>query len=840
MALCAARAQELGGGLVVARDGAVRGELRAPDRRAALRRAARGGRRGARAPAGPAARAGRRDRRAVHDALVPRAVGDPVAEDHRPRAGRRRRVRSSSRWSSTAGSSTTARRSWSASARSTSTRRGWPSAPGGRTASTASTSSTRRCGTRCTPRPRRRQARADPRASRPRREGRRAHRALARPSRPGSASTGSRPPSTSASWPPTPPTARSSGSRSWSACASTRKDSILANADAPAGQHARAGDRDRARRDRQDRAAAAGGRAVSLSTHVLDTVRGRPAAGVAIELRRDGERRRRRSTTDDDGRAPFGDVGGRRVRAGLRRRRLLRRGAVPGPRPDPLPDRRRRRALPRAAARLPLGVQHVPRQLLSRSTFALSGNEVGAQVARAAIYPAREALGESRRCRRPSPLPPGPAMRHRVHWSADRRRSAAPDHAAPEPDEPDAEPAHPTPAATARTVAAGVAPSPRSRCGRRGGVVVVSPRCGCSCSGDARLTFDGAVRAAARAASRWAPAPRPWPLTRAGSRRARRPLVLAVVVTVAWPLSGYPAPGRAGRVVAVGLALGARPPRRAGGAPRAAARSRSRVLAGLATALVRRRRSRSPTTHRTDRPRPARRRPRARPARPRRRSPTPRGADRAGRRRRPEPRRRRAEPRRRDHAGRRPRATAPTAGDRRRRRRRTDRAPEPRRRRRARRRPTTPTPRAATTPATRHRRRRDRERRRAAPRPRPRGRRRVPTRPPRPKRFVRAYYRASTRSASTTRGPRSRPPCRTQLRRLRRLEGRLRQDALAARPGDVRPVDGDDGHARARRARPRIAPRAPLQRHVETAPRGGAVDRRRAHRDAVDAIRRCR
>ena len=48
MALCAARAQELGGGLVVARDGAVRGELAAADRGAAVRRAARGGRGGAR------------------------------------------------------------------------------------------------------------------------------------------------------------------------------------------------------------------------------------------------------------------------------------------------------------------------------------------------------------------------------------------------------------------------------------------------------------------------------------------------------------------------------------------------------------------------------------------------------------------------------------------------------------------------------------------------------------------------------------------------------------------------------------------------------------------------
>ena len=80
------------------------------------------------------------------------------------------------------------------------------------------------------------------------------------------------------------------------------KDSILANADDRLGQHARAGDRDRARRDRQDRPPAVGGRAMSLSTHVLDTVRGRPAAGVAIELRRDGEPIAT-VVTDDDGRA---------------------------------------------------------------------------------------------------------------------------------------------------------------------------------------------------------------------------------------------------------------------------------------------------------------------------------------------------------------------------------------------------------------------------------------------------------------------------------------------------------------------------------------------------------
>ena len=46
---------------------------------------------------------------------------------------------------------------------------------------------------------------------------------------------------------------------------------------------------------------------MSLSTHVLDTARGRPAAGVAIELRRDGERVAS-VTTDDDGRIRFGEL----------------------------------------------------------------------------------------------------------------------------------------------------------------------------------------------------------------------------------------------------------------------------------------------------------------------------------------------------------------------------------------------------------------------------------------------------------------------------------------------------------------------------------------------------
>jgi 5-hydroxyisourate hydrolase len=46
---------------------------------------------------------------------------------------------------------------------------------------------------------------------------------------------------------------------------------------------------------------------VSLSTHVLDTVHGRPAAGVAVTLSRDGSVVAS-VVTDADGRAAFGDV----------------------------------------------------------------------------------------------------------------------------------------------------------------------------------------------------------------------------------------------------------------------------------------------------------------------------------------------------------------------------------------------------------------------------------------------------------------------------------------------------------------------------------------------------
>ncbi len=72
---------------------------RRPRRAAAARRGpalGSAGRRGRRAPrdaGAPALRAGRRDRLAVHVAELPGALGDPVAQDHRPRARRRRPLR---------------------------------------------------------------------------------------------------------------------------------------------------------------------------------------------------------------------------------------------------------------------------------------------------------------------------------------------------------------------------------------------------------------------------------------------------------------------------------------------------------------------------------------------------------------------------------------------------------------------------------------------------------------------------------------------------------------------------------------------------------------------------
>ena len=71
------------------------------------------------------------------------------------------------------------------------------------------------------------------------------------------------------------------------------------------GPRARGGGRDRPGRDRQDRAPAPRGARAMITTHVLDTARGRPAAGVPIVLERatgDGWQELGRGATDADGR----------------------------------------------------------------------------------------------------------------------------------------------------------------------------------------------------------------------------------------------------------------------------------------------------------------------------------------------------------------------------------------------------------------------------------------------------------------------------------------------------------------------------------------------------------
>ena len=139
------------------------------------------------------------------------------------------------------------------------------------------------------------------------------------------------------------PTASASASRSSSACASTRKASILAWGEERLGHEPEEEIADRPGRDRQDRAPAPRGARRVITTHVLDTARGRPAAGVPVVLehatrrrlagagpRRHRRRRARCATSSPT--APT--LAARPLPADLRHRRLL-------PRP------RRGRLLPR-------------------------------------------------------------------------------------------------------------------------------------------------------------------------------------------------------------------------------------------------------------------------------------------------------------------------------------------------------------------------------------------------------------------------------------------------------------------------------------------------------------
>ena len=147
--------------------------------------------------------------------------------------------------------------------------------------------------------------------------------------------------------------------------------------------------RDRAGRDRRqpaaDRVAAPGGARLmaTLSTHVLDTAVGRPAAGIAVRLEsRDGDVLDQ-GVTDADGRV--GSLGGElalgayvlRFDTGCLRQRLLPRGRR-------RVHRRRRPAPPRAAAAQPVRLLDLPWQLTSviRARRAIvAGAEVAASVA---------------------------------------------------------------------------------------------------------------------------------------------------------------------------------------------------------------------------------------------------------------------------------------------------------------------------------------------------------------------------------------------------------------------------------------------------------------------------
>ncbi len=109
-----------------------------------------------------------------------------------------------------------------------------------------------------------------------------------------------------------------------------------------------------------------------LTTHVLDTARGCPAAGLRLELWR-GDDCLADVTTNADGRTDAPLLTGAAFAPGAYRL-VFHVGdyfrGLPGVAEPPFLDavpiasaRRRRRALPRAAARLAVGVHHLPGQL---------------------------------------------------------------------------------------------------------------------------------------------------------------------------------------------------------------------------------------------------------------------------------------------------------------------------------------------------------------------------------------------------------------------------------------------------------------------------------------------
>ena len=115
----------------------------------------------------------------------------------------------------------------------------------------------------------------------------------------------------------------------------------------------------------------------AITTHVLDTARGRPAAGIPIELARlAGDEREvlRRTTTNADGRTDEPLLSGEELTRGVYELGFdvgeyfagqPEAGSADPPFLDRVPIRHRRPAgpLPRTATGLPLVLRHLPREL---------------------------------------------------------------------------------------------------------------------------------------------------------------------------------------------------------------------------------------------------------------------------------------------------------------------------------------------------------------------------------------------------------------------------------------------------------------------------------------------
>ena len=126
-----------------------------------------------------------------------------------------------------------------------------------------------------------------------------------------------------------------------------------------------------------------------LTTHVLDTAHGKPAAGLAISLRRAGKHGAplASAVTNADGRCDQPLLEGEAMEAGSyelvfeagayfdRLGLDAARAEIPRPGGDPLRHRRSGRALPRAAAPLALRLLDLPGQLMADAIRFLLGDE---------------------------------------------------------------------------------------------------------------------------------------------------------------------------------------------------------------------------------------------------------------------------------------------------------------------------------------------------------------------------------------------------------------------------------------------------------------------------------